>query len=169
MPKSKQFIRPIAETMENEPISKRSATITTQKRAFILKNLIAEEIMTIDIGEEFADLKDLRREVHRRYGIPYALQQFVTDGRTYDRHYDDTTPLDNLLPRTFSPNPTTTAWTHIVWLLWMRNTDYLAVHTGRMFAEEEYDAKEALAASQDRPFEAVTLKAWTILVEILMG
>ena len=125
---------------------------------FTLKNLVAEEEV-LTIGLHMRTLNDLRTYVERRYDIPPFLQRYVCASQPYHHHDDGDKPLNEILYRTSEG----TNQERLIFLLWMRPTDYVAVTGfGGMFLQTELEAKRAKYQTCPNPryreFEVVTLK-----------
>ena len=126
-------------------------TMATMTLHFTVKNLAAEELR-LHTSESMVTLSDLRRAVEEHWGLPAELQRFVCSGRNYWRH-DGATPLSSVLDGT-SDGPDRE---RLIWLMWMRKEDYTCAPDGGMFLQSEYEAKQALYQTRNKPFHPVTL------------
>ena len=101
-------------------------------RPFVVKNLAAEEThMTIEQG--MRTLGDLREYIEEYMDLPISMQHLVSDGKSLD-----TWPHETLIQGCL---PQTTEFAPIVWLLWMRDNDYISIYRGGLFLESEADQK----------------------------
>ncbi len=128
---------------------------------FTLKNLAAEEF-SYEIGPDMNILGHLRKRIHAIFGIPFHLQRYVVSGRSY-RHHDDDIPLTTMLKDTVEGE----SQERIIWLIWMRQNDYILPRRGGMFLESEHDAKRE--AIGEYHFAPIRLSDWSRISDRLVS
>ena len=147
-------------TMAEAPDSGTYQRRTKVKRRFVLKNLAAEEF-TLAITATFSTIGDLRQRVYTTMNIPIPLQRYAGAGRSCEPGDDGSTPISYLLP------DSNEEYDPIIWLIWMRDTDFYNVHEGGIFLQSELEEKRRMF--ENRPtsgrqphisFEYITLSGY---------
>lgn len=127
---------------------------------FVLKNLAAEEVV-LHTGADMLTLGDLRHVVMLHWLVPEHLQIFTSVAGVFKQSQPNSLSLLSVLKGTAeSMNQE-----RIIWIHWMRDTDYMAVYRGGMFLESELEAKREHIMRTGGPFEYVTLRVWRMIAE----
>ena len=119
-------------------------------RPFIVKNLAAEEVEMRTDPNKVRYIEDLRFQIFMHFGVPTHVQRLVGNGRSVQPEEYEDYPIDYLLPRSDD------GYKPIIWLLWMRDHDYMDIHSGAYIMADELDRKRAAAAARHQPFKPIT-------------
>ena len=132
---------------------------------FVVKNCAAEEFPMVT-GPGMRTLGDLRAEIELRFRIPRFLLHLVARGKNLDK-YSDGHSLEVALGGT---GDEVEGQDRYIWLLWLRDTDFISVRRGGFFLGSQLEAKRIrFEAEEGIPFSYVTLGDWKTLCRRCIG